>query len=452
MSHETPYQSGEAQPLGPPQAMPPDQLNAPVLDPSDLLISELDTQKSNFVQTLEGMRMTYEEVRVIQGRVTAQGYSPEDEATLRRSMRVNRALEDSEVFMSPFVAPELRTSIAEGYMAYIRNDISQDGLNEIVAPAIPAIMTSEAVKATLRREDISPKGGVRIKEASLKEMLDLHSNYPDIFARLEEFGDISTAYFPNGLYGSEDGSAKIMANTDPNFIDNLRWVLGRNKALSLIEPGLGSDQLGHMNKMARLMAVDEDSSCEQDFYYFSNRLNSDVGRFSTKALIRHVARSREGLPEGKNFKLHVMPKQEQIADAAAEIFDMIKTDPDFSDAVKGFKVQFMPKSDEQMGEHPTPDIVIYPRKDIRSVARALHDLRERFASWEGRGIAPRFNIPVDGGNILYMAEGHGHEKKDLYETDEPQLAAAYDPDQNYAFTRQDKRLVQRIMNMAEKLT
>jgi hypothetical protein len=227
-------------------------------------------------------------------------------------------------------------------------------------------------------------------------------------------------------------------------------IIQRDKAKDLIHPEIQPFQLDHITKMTALAATNE-SMVGQGFFYFKPESTNvdDPSRFGVKALVRHLRGvKQESIPEEKNFKLHLMPKPDQIADTAVELAAMLDSDPNFRGSVYGYKVQAMISKDEQMGENPTPDIIVYPRHDVRSVAQTMHSLQKRFANREGRGLIPRFNTPVNESSMLFMAEGHGHEKKDLFDFDRAELDASFDAGQNYAFSKEDASLIKRIRELA----
>jgi hypothetical protein len=439
MTHETP--DPHQQP-----AMEPDNLLGEFSQSSEASVAEINKEFDDFVQGLRDIEPTYEEMKAADSRITPGSHSQEDEGIVRRYMRVNTALADSELLATPFMSDNIRKGILERYKKYVDGDATCQELNKVLEPALSAILTTRAVKVMLGAEDDS--------DVSVQQLEDFRIRNPEVFHKLEEFGQASSLFFAEGL-STVDHSVDIQPGSASLPPRSLKWeFIGKDGIRQLIGPELQPFQLDHITKMTALAATNG-GKIEKGFFHFyppEHTNTNDPGKFGVKALFRRINGLRqERIPAEKNFKLHVMPKSDQIADTAAELISMLETNSGLRDAIHSFKIQATISKDEQMGENPTPDIVVYPRHDVRSVAQTLHELRKHFAGREGRGLIPRFNIPIAESTMLYMAEGHGHEKKDAFDRDKALLAAMYDPSQNYAFSRQDRGLVEKILQTADSL-
>lgn len=121
------------------------------------------------------------------------------------------------------------------------------------------------------------------------------------------------------------------------------------------------------------------------------------------------------------YKIHLMPKDEDIINATIALLDIIKNDPELQSLISQVKVKaaMEPLVKEYCVEHPLseyyllPKIIIYIAKGKDVAQRVLNKIYESFKNLEGINRKPGFNKKVT--SFIYFAQGNRDDKLQLPE-------------------------------------
>jgi len=121
------------------------------------------------------------------------------------------------------------------------------------------------------------------------------------------------------------------------------------------------------------------------------------------------------------YKIHLMPRDEDLEKATIALSTLIQSNPELKNAINVFKIipmyeQFQ-KILEERGEESAqaPKIVIYTT-DKQNAQTVLNKMYKHFKNWPGVGRAPSFNEKVT--DFIFFAQGDRGDKinyPDLFE-------------------------------------
>ncbi len=108
----------------------------------------------------------------------------------------------------------------------------------------------------------------------------------------------------------------------------------------------------------------------------------------------------------RNFKIHLMPKEDDLLLALTTFINAFKDDVDFQKSITSFKVKAL--LEEAASRAGCPKIVIYVDGDRELLDVVLNKICGVFRGWTGLERAPAFNEKAEG--IVYFAQGDRGDK------------------------------------------
>jgi hypothetical protein len=439
---------------GAPTETPPSEPNQTNYQPDQELLADNERRRELFRQKLNTHRPSMDtlaeiEEQVLQVRESDSGtttpypeasrdYTTDERRTVRQSMRVRAAEADMPYIFSPLVPEDLQETAAKAHLDYVKGRISLYNLMKRTRESFPYYVATYA----LGGPDTSPDELLRASTDQpqlMTELLRCGRLAADRSRRDSIFYEDPTLY-PAPLLEKDPFRATVFASVNrvagdalahyPDT-DSLRVYNDHNEAM------VGLREAGYLF---------EPQKESRAFDYFN----------ATGNWLRYpkVAEIKKGLEQDglkdRAFKLHLMPSIPEMAGVAKDLLELFKEDEALASSLEAFKVTNMPEINLASETYPTPEIVIYPFENVRSISTVLTALRKYCAGRQGRGITPRFNVPVDGSSILYMAEGQGQEKRMQAVLNTEDFDQTYDPEQNHAFRIEDQALVREIMELSDQ--
>ena len=112
----------------------------------------------------------------------------------------------------------------------------------------------------------------------------------------------------------------------------------------------------------------------------------------------------------KQYKIHLMPKDEDLERVTQQLFNAIASEPELKNSVETFKIKVLLESDHswdhQRSENP-PKIVIYTYGQAEA-QKVLNNIYKIFGNQQGLDRAPNFNEKVT--SLIYFAQGNRDDK------------------------------------------
>jgi hypothetical protein len=108
-----------------------------------------------------------------------------------------------------------------------------------------------------------------------------------------------------------------------------------------------------------------------------------------------------------NYKIHLMPYDEDISIILNRLLREITTNPSFKRHVHSFKIKLATR-DLKKGDEIMPKIVIYPASSKESAQIVLDKVYELTKDIKGMNITPRYNEKMT--DLIYVAQGDGDYK------------------------------------------
>lgn len=114
------------------------------------------------------------------------------------------------------------------------------------------------------------------------------------------------------------------------------------------------------------------------------------------------------------YKIHLMPQQQDLFKDVSKIIARIKQDTNFADSIQTFKVR---ENIYTIKEHNEimPLIVIYPKPGKKNAQYVLDTMYEIFNNEQGLDKTPRYNVKVT--SKIYWAQGNGDHKGNKIDKD-----------------------------------
>jgi hypothetical protein len=383
-------------------------------------------------------------------------YTTAEEQLIRRGLRVNIAEKDANFIFSPLVTAKDQKELASGYAQYVKGRKSLSSLRRQLVENVPAFIATLAVAHNQHSEDMLSMSYNYTAAANPKLVAEAMYAQPELVSEWMRYGDlfVERRFRAHGIFRIDPTN-----NIGPRFgktiygatISDVLRELDVEEAVQTY--GDDIDRLRRYNDHTEKMAALREEGYHFEVQGKSKRFDyfNGVANWSSYDENRAIRDKAEDIPEEAAFKFHLMPQVQDIPDTTRTLLEALKTDKSFGNAIQAFKVTNTPKTDAKLGEHPTPEIVIYPCNRVEDVVQALTTLRKLFSSQPGRNKTPRFNVPVDQSTMLYMAQGHGHEKLDAYNNGDEQLSEVYDQTQNYAFRKDQAPLIGELFKRSDEL-
>lgn len=113
----------------------------------------------------------------------------------------------------------------------------------------------------------------------------------------------------------------------------------------------------------------------------------------------------------QNYKIHLMPKTEDIPGVLIRLLEELQSNHEFSSAVKEFKVLEDTQDLSDGRGNILPIIVVYPASGKQHAQKVLDTLYRILKDFAGLDKTPRYNQRVT--DLLYFAQGNGADKGPL---------------------------------------